>query len=323
VNALPRTVSVGGVPTYVLFDSGSTNSFITPEVVAKFTTIFEEKEVNILIHTASDQPPLQTRRILLEVPVVILRTTLPANLLIMPMRKFEVILGMDWLSGYHAQIECAKSRVVFELGGQTKLVYIRVSPSVGAVFESALRVESMLVQGEAYLVTLTTVGGDNEEDTKVEDIPTVGEFADVLKALEGLPPPRSNPFAINLEVGATPIAKSPYRMAPAELAELKQQLGDLLEKGFIRPSSSPWEAPVLFVKKKDGSMRLCIDYRGINNNYDSSIGMSPFEAMYGRPCRTPLCWTEVGERTKFDQWIVDEAVEKIQFIRDDNRFLIN
>lgn len=154
MNALPRTVSVGGVPTYVLFDSGATNSFITPEVVAKFTTIFKEKEVNILIHTASDQPPLQTRRILLGVPVVIHRTTLPANFLIMPMRKFEVILGMDWLSGYHPRIECAKSRVVFELGGQTKLVYIGVSPSVGAVFESTIRVESMLVQGEAYLVTL-------------------------------------------------------------------------------------------------------------------------------------------------------------------------
>ena len=208
VNALPRTVSVGGVPTYVLFDSGATNSFITPEVVAKFTTIFEEKEVNILIHTASDQPPLQTRRILLGVPVVILRTTLPANLLIMPMGKFEVILGMDWLSGYHARIDCTRSRVVFELGDQTKIVYTGVSPSVGAVFESALRAENMLVQGKAYLVTLIAVGGDREEEMKVEDIPTVGQFAGVFKALEGLPPPQSNPFAIYLEVRAVPIAKS-------------------------------------------------------------------------------------------------------------------
>ncbi|WZY99835.1 hypothetical protein YC2023_072164 [Brassica napus] len=99
----------------------------------------------------------------------------------------------------------------------------------------------------------------------MEEIPVVREYEDVFKALEELPPSRSNPFSITLEPGSAAIAKAPYRMAPAELAELKQQLADLLEKGFIRPSSSPWGAPVLFVKKKDRSMRLCIDYRGINN----------------------------------------------------------
>ena len=77
--------------------------------------------------------------------------------------------------------------------------------------------------------------------------------------MAGLPPPRSDPFTITLEPGAAPIAKAPYRMAPAELAELKKQLEDLIEKGFIKPSSSPWGAPVLFLKKKDGTMRLCID----------------------------------------------------------------
>ena len=71
-------------------------------------------------------------------------------------------------------------------------------------------------------------------------------------------------FTIDLEPGASPISKAPYRMAPVELAELKKQIEELLEKGFIRPSVSPWGAPVLFVKKKDGSMRLCIDYRQLN-----------------------------------------------------------
>jgi len=83
----------------------------------------------------------------------------------------------------------------------------------------------------------------------------------VFKPLEGLPPPRNHPFPINLEPRAITIVRAPYRMAPAELVELKKQLEDLLEKGFIRPGG----APVLFVKKKDGSMRLCIDYRGLNN----------------------------------------------------------
>lgn len=82
--------------------------------------------------------------------------------------------------------------------------------------------------------------------------------------LPGMPPQREIDFTIELLPGTAPVAIAPYRMAPAELRELKAQLQDLLDKGFIRPSFSPWGAPVLFVKKKDGSLRLCIDYRQLN-----------------------------------------------------------
>ena len=86
----------------------------------------------------------------------------------------------------------------------------------------------------------------------------------MFRALQGIPPNRADPFIIELEPGTAPMSKSPYRMAPAEMAKLKKQLEELLDKGFIRPSVSPWGAPVLFVKKKDGSLRLCIDDRGLN-----------------------------------------------------------
>ena len=79
-----------------------------------------------------------------------------------------------------------------------------------------------------------------------------------------MPPNREIEFSIDLLPGAAPISRAPYRMAPTELKELKEQLVELLDKGFIRPSASPWGAPVLFVKKKDGSLRLCIDYRELN-----------------------------------------------------------
>ena len=79
-----------------------------------------------------------------------------------------------------------------------------------------------------------------------------------------MPPDRDIEFVIDLVPGTAPIAKRPYRMAASELAELKKQLEKLQRIGFIRPSSSPWGAPVLFVKKKDGSMRLCVDYRALN-----------------------------------------------------------
>ena len=82
--------------------------------------------------------------------------------------------------------------------------------------------------------------------------------------LPGMPPDRDNDFCIDLEPGTRPISIPPYRMSPAELRELKAQLQELLSKGFIRPSASPWGAPVLFVKKKDGSFQMCIDYRQLN-----------------------------------------------------------
>ena len=97
---------------------------------------------------------------------------------------------------------------------------------------------------------------------KVSDVPIVNEYLDVfLEELSGLPPHREVEFQIETISGVAPISMAPYRMALAELKELKKQLEELLDRGFIRPSISPWGAPVLFVRKKDGSMRLCIDNR--------------------------------------------------------------
>ena len=99
----------------------------------------------------------------------------------------------------------------------------------------------------------------------MEDIPVVQEFPDVfLDELPGMPPNRQIEFSIDLVPGTTPISIAPYRMAPAELKEPKIQLQELVDKGFIRPSVSPWGAPALFVKKNDGTLRLCIDYRQLN-----------------------------------------------------------
>ena len=99
----------------------------------------------------------------------------------------------------------------------------------------------------------------------MESVSIVREFLDVFPTgLPCMPPDRDIDFCIDLEPSTRPISIHPYRMAPAELRELKAQLQDFLSKGFIRPSASPWGAPVLFVKKKDGSFRMCIDYRQVN-----------------------------------------------------------
>ena len=157
-------------------------------------------------------------------------TVYPADLLVVPLGQHEVILGMDWLSRYYAQLDYGRGRITLEESGQPSTTYYGICPSAGVSLVSALRVEKDLIEDEVYLVTLTTLGGELNERTKLEEITVVKEYQDVFQPLEGLPPPRSDPFTITLEPGAAPIAKAPYRMAPAELAELKKQLEDLIEK---------------------------------------------------------------------------------------------
>jgi hypothetical protein len=97
------------------------------------------------------------------------------------------------------------------------------------------------------------------------NIPVLQEFLDVFpEELQGLPPEHDVEFSIELKPETAPVSRTSYRMSPNELAELKTQLQDLLEKGFIRPSSSPWGCPAIFVKKKDQTLRMCVDYRPLN-----------------------------------------------------------
>ncbi|GJU17817.1 putative reverse transcriptase domain-containing protein [Tanacetum coccineum] len=106
---------------------------------------------------------------------------------------------------------------------------------------------------------------DKSKGKRLEDVPVVQEFPkEFPEDLPGIPPTRQVEFQIDLVPGATPVARAPYRLAPSEMKELAEQLQELTDKGFIRPSYSPWGAPVLFVKKKDGSFRMCIDYRELN-----------------------------------------------------------
>ncbi|GKF25601.1 hypothetical protein Tco_0081495, partial [Tanacetum coccineum] len=102
-------------------------------------------------------------------------------------------------------------------------------------------------------------------DVVIEDIPVVREFPEVFpEDLPGLPLVRQVEFQIDLIPGVAPVARAPYRLAPSEMQELSNQLLELAGRGFIRASTSPWGAPVLFVKKKDGSFRMCIDYWELN-----------------------------------------------------------
>ncbi|GKE58943.1 putative reverse transcriptase domain-containing protein, partial [Tanacetum coccineum] len=112
---------------------------------------------------------------------------------------------------------------------------------------------------------LAHVTEKKSKEKRLEDVPIIRNSPEVFpEEFLGLPPLRQVEFRIDLVLGAAPVARAPYRLAPSKMRVLSVQLQELLEKGFIRPSSSPWGAPVLFVKKKDGSFKMCIDYRELN-----------------------------------------------------------
>lgn len=136
----------------------------------------------------------------------------------------------------------------------------------GSMFCLAARARQCLQQGcKGFVAYVMDTRVDFERLRLVEEVPIVREFPDVFpEELPGVPPSRQVEFSIDLVPGAAHIAKVPYRLAPPEMQELYSQLQELLGKGFIRPSSSSWGAPILFVKKKDGSHRMCIDYQELN-----------------------------------------------------------
>ena len=179
----------------------------------------------------------------------------------------DLILGMDWLSKNHAIIDCNKKKVYLagDIASGKKLFFKGEQSENHPLLISYVKATKFLQKGcQGFLASVVEeIKGSKEVDPS--SVRIVSEFLDVfLEELPGIPPERELEFSIDLLSGTTPISKAPYRMAPAELQELKIQLKELLEKGFIRPSVSPWGAPVLFVKKKDGTLRLCIDYRLLN-----------------------------------------------------------
>ena len=161
---------------------------------------------------------------------------------------------------YHAIVNYHTKEVVLEVSEKRRIVLVGERKTIPTCLISAT-IAFQLIRNryEAYLASIIDT---SKISPVVMDVPIVKEFSDVfLDELSGLPPYREVDFEIDTIPGVTPISIAPYRMTPLELKELKKQLEELLEKKFIRPSISPWRAPVLFVKKNDGSLRLCINYR--------------------------------------------------------------
>ena len=161
-----------------------------------------------------------------------------ADLVLLDMHDFDVILGMDWLASYHASVHCFEKEVVFRPPGESEFLFkASCLPFMPRVI-SCIQANCLLRKGcQGFLASVVELQSGESE---IGDIPIVREFSDVFPDdLPGLPPDREIEFSIDLLPGTAPISKAPYRMAPSELKELKEQLVELLDKGFIRPSASP------------------------------------------------------------------------------------
>nr|GFC12175.1 putative reverse transcriptase domain-containing protein [Tanacetum cinerariifolium] len=182
--------------------------------------------------------------------------------------SFDVIVGMDWLKTYHAVIVCDEKIVCVPFENETLIIRCDGSNNGNQLnIISCTKTRKYLLKGyPVFLANITTKTiKDKSKEKQHEDVPIVRDFSEVFpEDLPGLPPTRQVEFQIDLIPGAAPVARAPYRLGPFEMKELSDQLQELSDKGFIRPRSSPWGAPVLFVKKKDGSFRMCIDYRELN-----------------------------------------------------------
>jgi hypothetical protein len=190
-----------------------------------------------------------------------------AKHIVLVSKGITVILGMDWLCKHKVLIDCTKKsdKLTTPDGMELEFITEPIVTAKGVVNHAKV---------------------NQLDDSQGLEALVVNEFPDVFpEELPGIPPDRDIEFVIELKPDTAPIYRTPFRMTTPELAELKEHIRELLEKGFIHPSSSPWGAPVIFVPKKDGTQRLCVDYRALNavtikNNYL----LPRIDDLFDQPC---------------------------------------
>ncbi|KAJ1695434.1 hypothetical protein LUZ63_012132 [Rhynchospora breviuscula] len=309
---LSGTISISGHSAFVLFDTGCSHSIVSRELVEICGWKTELRGDVSGIRT----PLGQTSQVVFGcrgLKVLIAGRELSLDALVLDISGYDLLLGFDWLVQHNAVIECAKRRIQFQLGRPNKCSLNLRKAGDAIPYISAVEARHLLEAGCMSFLASVVVDEGGQPD--ISTIPVVREFQDVFpEEISGMPPQREIEFGIDVVPGTKPISKAPYRMAPAELKELKIQLEELLEKGFIRPSASPWGAPILFVKKKDGSLRLCIDYRELNkvtvkNRYPLPRIDDLFDQLQGSSV-----YFKIDLRTGYHQLrIKPEDVEKTAF----------
>ncbi|XP_076930035.1 uncharacterized protein LOC143594660 [Bidens hawaiensis] len=239
---------INNVYSRVLFDSGANQSFIDYKFCSLLDAPLVKLDSRFEVETANGEL-IRITEALGNATISLAIHEIPVQLLPMTLAGFDVVLGMDWLSSNQARILCNDKTIEIR-APNNKIIRIVGDKEAGKVgIISKIKASHCLGKGcLAFMAFITK----ESESKKLEEVPVVSEFKDVFPdELPGIPPDRKGEFKIDLVPGTSPIVKSPYRLVPTGMKELRKQLDELLEKGFIRPSSSPWGTPILFVKKKD------------------------------------------------------------------------
>nr|GEV87933.1 putative reverse transcriptase domain-containing protein [Tanacetum cinerariifolium] len=226
--------------TKILFDTGADRSFVSTTFSALIditpTTLENHYDVEL-----ADEKIIGVNIIIRGCTLNFMNHPFNIDLMCVPLGSFDVIIETNWLTKYHGVIICDEKIVRVPFGREM------------LIFQG----NGDIRREESRLNIISC--------TKAQEYLSKGHFPEVFpEDLSGIPPARPVEFQIDLVPGVVPVARAPYRLAPSEMKELAKQLQELSDKGFIRTSSSPWGALVLFVKKKDGSFRMCIDYRELN-----------------------------------------------------------
>nr|GEW40353.1 hypothetical protein [Tanacetum cinerariifolium] len=229
-NVITGTFLLNNRYAKILFDTGADRSFVSTTFIILIDITPTSLENHYDVELA-DGKIIGVNTIIRGCNLNFMNHPFNIDLMLVLLGSFDVVIGMDWLTKYHGVIICDEK--------------------IGC---------------DVFLAHITTKEDkDKSEEKGLEDVPIVREFLEVFpEDLLGISPTRQVEFQIDLVPGVTPVARAPCRLAPSKMKELAEQLQELFDKGFIRPSSSPWGASVLFVKKKDGSFRMCIDYRELN-----------------------------------------------------------
>ncbi|WVZ76472.1 hypothetical protein U9M48_024448 [Paspalum notatum var. saurae] len=235
-NVVIGTFLVNSHPATVLFDTGATHSFITKSYAEQYNIPIRSTSRPMVVSTPGGT--LSTSLICPRVSINIRGVEFCTKLIIIGSAGIDIILGMETLAKWDVRIDCAKRTVHLTAPDGQKV----------EVAATNLRLSASM------------------EAKPTEGIRVVCEYPDVFPyELPCMPPDREIEFLIELLPGTAPIAKRQYRVAPKEQGLIKENIDELLGKGFIRPSSSPWAFPPLFVDKKDGTRRMCVDYRALND----------------------------------------------------------
>ncbi|GJZ25681.1 putative reverse transcriptase domain-containing protein [Tanacetum coccineum] len=268
-NTVTGTFLLNDHHAYMLLDSGADRSFVSNTFSALLDITSYALDVSYVVELANGRTS-ETNTVLRGCTLGLIGHPFNIDLMPIDLGSFDIIIGMDWLAKNHVVIVCDKKIVCIPYGNEILIVQGDKSDKEKKSTLSIIsceKAQKYMEKGYQLFLAQVTVkeNKDKSKEKRLEDVPTVRDFSEVFpEDLPGLPPIRQVEFKIDLVPGASPVARAPYRLAPLEMEELSAQLQELSEKGFIRPSSSSWGAPVLFVKKKDGSFRMYIDYRELN-----------------------------------------------------------